>query len=645
MTLSASPPRPDVRALLLPGLTLRVGDMLGGRYRLESLVNADRALVHLAAEIAAKHTKADVFVLVGDEINDAVRLKFLAEARKTASLSSTHAARVLHVGVTSDGHPFVVQERLPEQTLASLLEGGHSLEAEHAVDIALDVCDALLEAHSLDVSHGELGTHSVHLDWENDRPTNVKLVGLATARVLATLPIDASTLGPPVMRAPELLANRAAPATVLSDVWGLGVLLYTMLAGAPPFMADTPSAVSVSVTSEEQASLAGVPDAVAELVDACLSKDPANRPQTIRDVADRLLPHASKPAESLARIVARVTAPQPKARTSLAPAPDMLAVTAAMPAAQIPPAALPTQRAIPAAMKTPIDELDVTDVTARYARSELERLQKEAQPRESELAIDVEFGASTRDVSAAAGVDPKTVSTKSLKAAAKAEVDDDEEKSATTSAPPVAITIPPPASERAITVARESDAKLAEARKADAASDAKLAVAKAAQEEKTVVKARPVGQTLPKPKSNAKVGGAMMAAACLAAGIVVGILVPRAGKQAARPAPVENVQVAAEPPAAPVELSTATLPGPVAPAATAEAAPATPTVAATDLAPAKPVAKAAAPAAKPAPVPATKARAQSAPAARPETAPAAAPAKPETKAHDDDLRRFLDDRR
>ena len=659
MMLTASPSRSDARAQLLPGLSLRVGDVLGGRFRLESLVSAEHALVRFSAEMAAKHTKVDVLVLFGSEaLDDGVRLKFLAEARKAAVLASPHTARVLHVGVTSDGHPFMIRERLPASTLAEVLADGRCLPNEQAVDIALDVCDALLEAHALEVTHGELATHAVHLVMEGDEATSVKLAGLATERVLASLPLDATRLGLPVMRAPELLADRSASATPRADVWGVGVLLYTMLAGAPPFMAETPSAVSVSITSEEQASLAGVPDALADLVDACLSKDPSRRPASIRDVADRLLPFATKPDASLARLVARTTKPSTSVRTSPAPSPESLAVTAPVPALQGAPvpSAAPTARAIPAAAKTaeidfdiptPITDIGIGIETGKYKALELERLRTEvAKPAESELEISIDVGSvrdlgSVRDMGdavaeakpllppvkapprpeAKAKPAPETLRKTAVMAAiaapavaTKAEDDskaEDEHKTVTASAPPVAISVAPPPVEKK--------------------SAAKPAAAK------------PVSGTLaPSTNRGLRIGGVMAAAACLAAGIALGVVSPRSHKDAG------TAQVGNEV-SAPTPLMTATLEIPKA-AAAAEAKPAeTPLASFAPAAePAKPAAEPAKPAAKAAakPAAAKPAAVAAKPAAKPTTPAARTATQPDTsKAHDDDLRRFLDDRR
>lgn len=289
------PPRSASRARLIPGLSLRAGDVLAGRFRIMSLLRADRTCAHVAAVQITSNTRVDVQILLAmDDGIEHVHLRFLAEARRAAALDHAHVDRVLHVGVTPDGHPFVVREPSEGKTVSALLDEVGSLPTESAVDIALALCEVLEQAHAQGLVHGALDATAVRLCWTVDGPSNVKLAELGTSRALGMLSADARALVSLVLRAPELLqGDREVDAR--ADVWGVGVLLYTMLAGAPPFAVESPSQVNLSLVLDEPAMLAGVPDGLAEIVDACLAKDPTARPPSAAALRAKLRPFGTRP--------------------------------------------------------------------------------------------------------------------------------------------------------------------------------------------------------------------------------------------------------------------------------------------------------------------------------------------------------------
>ncbi len=294
--LSDSPPRPASRPRLIPGLSLRAGDLLAGQYRVISLLRADRACAYLAAAPSKKGSApVEVQVLLAmDDGLDAVRLRFLAEARRAATLQSPNVAVIREVGVTTDGHPFLVREAQTGESLRELLARVGSLPTESAVDVAIAVCEVLSAAHAVGIVHGELNPGAIRLVWSDAGPAHVKVVDLGISRALAMLPLDARALESLAISAPELLQGSREP-DHRSDAWGVGVLLYTMLAGAPPFAADSPSTVNLSVALDEPAMLAGVPDGLGDLVDACLARDPTHRPGTMQVLASKLAPFGTQP--------------------------------------------------------------------------------------------------------------------------------------------------------------------------------------------------------------------------------------------------------------------------------------------------------------------------------------------------------------
>lgn len=169
------------------------------------------------------------------------------------------------------------------RSLALLLDAEQSLSTAHAVDVALAVCAAVRPLHDRGTIHGALSVHAVSLARGAEGVRDIHVLGADAARAL----VDSEQ----ILRAPEQLDDRRPDAR--TDVWGIGVLLYTMLAGAPPFVADSPSAINLSLVLDDAPSLAGVPDALAEIVDACLSKNPALRPVSLTVLENKLRPFAS----------------------------------------------------------------------------------------------------------------------------------------------------------------------------------------------------------------------------------------------------------------------------------------------------------------------------------------------------------------
>src|SRR4051812_31399096 len=110
MMHSDSSPKPVLRARLVPGLSLRAGDVLNGRFRVESLAREGRSVTTFVATDTSKRARVEIDVLVatGEGIED-VRRAFLGGARAATVIEGPHVARVLDGGVTSDGRPWVAR--------------------------------------------------------------------------------------------------------------------------------------------------------------------------------------------------------------------------------------------------------------------------------------------------------------------------------------------------------------------------------------------------------------------------------------------------------------------------------------------------------------------------------------------------------
>jgi serine/threonine-protein kinase len=275
--------------------------LLDSRYRLLGLVGAGGMAVVWRAydEVLARDVALKVLspALVGDSrLRNAVR----KEARAAAQLVHPHVTTVHDYGeVTgSDGSvlAFVVFELLDGESLEERLERGRP-SWRFAVDVGVQVAEALAAAHELGIVHRDITPGNIMLT-----STGVKVLdfGIATTVGAPDDDDDGATFGTPAYVAPERLDG--APAQAATDVHALGVLLYELLTGEPPFKVsswDELSELHRVHPPPRPTGVPGLPDAVAALCQSCLEADPADRP-TAAEVADRLRPHASGPCHATA---------------------------------------------------------------------------------------------------------------------------------------------------------------------------------------------------------------------------------------------------------------------------------------------------------------------------------------------------------
>ena len=224
--------------------------------------------------------------LAGDPV--AVR-RFGREARATAMLDHPNVVRVFDF---VDGEaPFLVLELLEGQTLAERLRGG-ALPPLEAARIAAEVADGLDAAHRIGIIHRDIKPGNIMLTAGGG--VKVMDFGIAAARE-AHSTTGQELLATAAYAPPERIAGgRASPA---GDLYSLGVVLYEMLTGRPPFMADTAERLLRAHLEAEPRPVRElvfwVPPEIAAACEAALAKDPAARPASAGALAARLRAAAS----------------------------------------------------------------------------------------------------------------------------------------------------------------------------------------------------------------------------------------------------------------------------------------------------------------------------------------------------------------
>ncbi len=262
-------------------LEVAAPSLLAGRYRLDSCIAiGGMGEVWRGEDVRLGRPVAIKLMRPGHAGLPEATARFRAEARYGRRLSHAGIARVHDC--RHDGRPFLVMELVEGPPLAVALSAG-PLTPVRALDVIAQVARALQAAHSAGVIHCDIKPANLLLR----RDGRVKLIdfGIARRAGSSVLTGPGTVLGTPAYLAPERLAGQ--PATVASDLYALGVVLYEALAGGRPFTGTTMEIMLAHQSRPIPPLPSSVPAGALSLVTDLMAKDPAARPASAAQVAER----------------------------------------------------------------------------------------------------------------------------------------------------------------------------------------------------------------------------------------------------------------------------------------------------------------------------------------------------------------------
>jgi eukaryotic-like serine/threonine-protein kinase len=291
----------------------RLVEALGDRYRIERELGAGgMATVYLAQDIrhgrrvALKVLRPELAAVIGAE-------RFLGEIRTTANLQHPHILPLFDSGA-ADSFLFYVMPYVEGESLRARLQREKQLPIGDAVQLATEVASALDYAHRHGVIHRDIKPENILL---HDGQALVADFGIALAVSAAgrtRLTETGLSIGTPQYMSPEqAMGDRELDAR--SDIYSLGIVLYEMLTGDPPFHGSTAQAIVAKVITEKVPSITAardtVPPHLAAAVHQALAKLPADRFASASGFAGAMASRASaiSEARSISAILARPSLP------------------------------------------------------------------------------------------------------------------------------------------------------------------------------------------------------------------------------------------------------------------------------------------------------------------------------------------------
>jgi eukaryotic-like serine/threonine-protein kinase len=267
---------------------LSVQTIKSGRYRIEDTLGHGGMAVVYVAEDAELGRRVAVKVLAEQfAADDEFRRRFVREARLAARLSHPNVVHVYDAG-EDDGHPFIIMELVPGETVADLLKRRRKLPAHEAATLIRQGALGLQHAHEAGLVHRDVKPQNLLL--REDGVLKIADFGIARAAESTRLTQLGTVLGTAAYLAPEqALGGEVGPE---ADIYSLGAVLYEVLTGRPPH--EFESLADLAEHHREGAVVPvrdlepSVPPSLEALVMRCLAREARFRPQSAGEVAAAL---------------------------------------------------------------------------------------------------------------------------------------------------------------------------------------------------------------------------------------------------------------------------------------------------------------------------------------------------------------------
>jgi len=309
----------------------RIGQVLQGRYRIIELIDTGTmGAVYRGERLQLGRQVAVKFLHPQFAKNKELLARFEREAKAMSRLAHPHCVGVLDFGVSDS--PYVVMEYAPGATLKDQLGDG-PIAPQRAVAFAGQILAGLAHAHAQGIIHRDIKPANLIFSEATGMDHQLRIVdfGLAKVSDFSVVSNDAIIVGTPSYMSPEQAQGK--PATVRSDIYAVGVVLFEMLSGRKPFGGDSPIQVIKDRADQVAPSLRSSSDAdVSPELDRAVRRAMATNPDDRFDSAlefgealaatpEALMPEQMATPDLLDKLKARMPALQPTLTETVVPPP------------------------------------------------------------------------------------------------------------------------------------------------------------------------------------------------------------------------------------------------------------------------------------------------------------------------------------
>jgi serine/threonine protein kinase len=293
-------------------------DVIANRYELqEAIASGGMATVWRATDTVLTRTVAVKVLHAQLSRDEAFLERFRREALSAARLTHPNIVAIYDTGTDHQEEPgerhFIVMEYCSGGSLQDLFEREGKLDVERVIDIGTSVCDALEYAHRLEIVHRDIKPGNILV--AEDGALKVGDFGIAKAAfVSGDITTTGNILGTVTYISPEQARGEEPDAR--SDLYSLGIVLYQLLLGRPPFAAETQIGTAMKHVQETplapRSIKAGIPKALEATILKSLEKQPADRFSSAAEMRTALQRSAAGGRTTVLRTVDRSGAPAPE---------------------------------------------------------------------------------------------------------------------------------------------------------------------------------------------------------------------------------------------------------------------------------------------------------------------------------------------